>query len=722
MLFCLSALAADHWVGSAATPTFEDAFDAASSGDRILVPPGTWGVGFNNTADTLTIQGVGNAATVVLVADGSSQSNSMLRVQGGDVTVRNLTLDGDDEATPLAVYDGGSATVEHVRFVRGLEPLSFGGGGCLDIFDDGEVVVRDSRFDDCHAGERGGAVEVSSGALELSNSRVIGSSADNWGGGVYCSGDAMCDIDSTLFEDNESARGGGLYIHNAAGDVRRSVFCDNFASADGAASWLSNASHIVRNNVFWNNQSTGNGAAIRADDTSSDVGVYTIQGRHNLFGYNQAGTGGTVHTDDMRYVSFGDIFTNHDGTAAFAAANFNNPAAVELDFVVDHLNTTLTNDVATHVLAMDPLLAGPSETGCSPADWTLSPGSPAIDVGPQNDPDGTPGDLGPFGGPDAMVDADGDSFYAPWDCNDADGDVHPGAIEICNGIDDDCDFGVDEGLPTTTWYVDGDGDGAGGALSMALCDGTPFGLIEVGGDCDDGNDDFGPAAPELCDGLDNNCDGQVDEGLPQLEFFVDLDGDGYGAGAPVSACAAPPGRTGQDGDCDDANTSFNPGAAESDCADPNDYNCDGSVQFMDQDGDGFAACEECDDGDSSVNPDAFETCDGVDENCNGVVDDEAIDRIELAADNDRDGFGNPDVLELQCAGTSGWVDDRADCDDDAPGVNPDANEIADNGVDEDCDGVDAASPESEPEPDKCGCASSTSSMPFAMSFAVFARR
>ena len=125
--------------------------------------------------------------------------------------------------------------------------------------------------------------------------------------------------------------------------------------------------------------------------------------------------------------------------------------------------------------------------------------------------------------------------------------------------------------------VDGDGDG-----------------VPAEEDCDDSDPAVFPSAEEVCNGLDDNCDDAIDEGVTS-SFYTDADGDGYGAGEPTAACAATDGQSPLDGDCDDNDPAFNPGAAEEDCADINDYNCDGSVGYADADQDGYAACQECDD-------------------------------------------------------------------------------------------------------------------------------
>lgn len=100
------------------------------------------------------------------------------------------------------------------------------------------------------------------------------------------------------------------------------------------------------------------------------------------------------------------------------------------------------------------------------------------------------------------------------DCNDNDASIHPGAIEICDGKDNDCDGQVDEGLPTKTWYHDTDGDGYGSNATATVSCSAPAtsGWVLQGGDCNDQNAAVHPGAAEVCDGIDNNCNGVIDEG------------------------------------------------------------------------------------------------------------------------------------------------------------------------------------------------------------------
>jgi MYXO-CTERM domain-containing protein len=99
------------------------------------------------------------------------------------------------------------------------------------------------------------------------------------------------------------------------------------------------------------------------------------------------------------------------------------------------------------------------------------------------------------------------------DCNDSDERIYPGAKEICNKIDDNCNGQIDEGLPILTYHVDMDGDGHGVAAGPTVMGCAPPTGYGVGtDDCNDNNKNVYPGAPEICDGIDNDCNGQVDEG------------------------------------------------------------------------------------------------------------------------------------------------------------------------------------------------------------------
>ncbi|MBM4393335.1 MAG: FG-GAP repeat protein, partial [Deltaproteobacteria bacterium] len=262
------------------------------------------------------------------------------------------------------------------------------------------------------------------------------------------------------------------------------------------------------------------------------------------------------------------------------------------------------------------------------------------------------------------VDAGGD------DCDDADPEVYGGGEEACNGEDDNCD-GIVPGDET-----DADGDG------WMICE----------GDCDDDNLDVHPEAGEICDGLDDDCDGQT----PDDE--ADADGDGW------RACA---------GDCDDGDALVSPDDVE--LCNGWDDDCDGTVDgadavdastwYTDADADEWGdpaspvvACEQpadavadatdCNDADDAVNPAATEACNGVDDDCDGTIDEDgATGSVVYYADTDGDGYGDPDTTAALCSPASGWVSDVLDCDDTEATVNPASTEVCDDGLDNDCDGT-----------------------------------
>ena len=350
------------------------------------------------------------------------------------------------------------------------------------------------------------------------------------------------------------------------------------------------------------------------------------------------------------------------------------------------------------------------EDDCNDGDAAVSPAATELCNGIDDDCDGeVDEDVGDV----SFEDADGDGFGDPAtateactvpeghvpnanDCDDGDPAISPGAAEVCDGVDNNCDGALDEGL-LLTYYADLDGDGFGDLAAPVEACAAPDGAVSTPGDCDDADPDSHPGAAEACDEVDNDCDGDVDEGVTRT-FYLDGDSDGYGQpGRTVEACALPAGYAEAPGDCDDGDDRFHPDALEDDCTDPADYNCDGSVMFADADGDGWPACEDCDDSRAAAFPGAPEVCNGLDDNCDALRDD-ADPLVDLStgtafyADADADGFGDPSTGALACAAPSGRVADNTDCNDRSAAVRPSAQEVC-NLVDDDCDGsVDDADP------------------------------
>lgn len=289
------------------------------------------------------------------------------------------------------------------------------------------------------------------------------------------------------------------------------------------------------------------------------------------------------------------------------------------------------------------------------------------------------------------------------DCDDAVTEVNPGASETCNGVDDNCDGTVDEGLAQSTWYADADQDGHGDMSTAVQACMAPVGHIAQGGDCNDGNASVFPGATEVCNGLDDDCDNVVDDGVDQA-FFRDQDMDGAGDSAQVQrGCTAPAGYVGSGGDCDDADSARAPGLAEA--CDMKDNDCDGQVDegvkltfYQDSDADTYGtnttvqACTQpsgyanragdCDDSSAAINPAGTETCNGADDNCDGTID-EGV-KLTWYRDQDSDGYGTASTTQQACTRPSGYATAPGDCNDGAAGINPGATETCNN-IDDDCD-------------------------------------
>ena len=122
-------------------------------------------------------------------------------------------------------------------------------------------------------------------------------------------------------------------------------------------------------------------------------------------------------------------------------------------------------------------------------------------------------------------DADADGYTAGGgDCNDGDAAVNPGATEVCNGLDDNCDESTDEGL-LTTFHEDADGDGFGGPNTQLACTAPGAEWVEDGTDCEDSNDAVNPSATDTWNHVDDDCDGDIDPGIVLVNTLDDVTAD-----------------------------------------------------------------------------------------------------------------------------------------------------------------------------------------------------
>ena len=194
-------------------------------------------------------------------------------------------------------------------------------------------------------------------------------------------------------------------------------------------------------------------------------------------------------------------------------------------------------------------------------------------------------------------DADGDGEPRATDCDDLDAGVFSGAPEACDGVDNDCDGNVDDD-ESMGWalYTDNDRDGFGVGGSVGLGCAAIDGLSFHAGDCDDTDPNVFPGQAELCNEVDDDCSGAVDDApLDGIAAYLDADLDGYGDAAfPEVRCTVDEGWSGTGSDCDDADPLSNPGEGE--LCDQRDNDCDGTSDdgatedrtwYPDGDGDGF---------------------------------------------------------------------------------------------------------------------------------------
>ncbi|MEM9074036.1 MAG: putative metal-binding motif-containing protein [Myxococcota bacterium] len=320
----------------------------------------------------------------------------------------------------------------------------------------------------------------------------------------------------------------------------------------------------------------------------------------------------------------------------------------------------------------------------------------------------TDGDL--HGDPDAaMMGCEGTSGFSLLDddCDDDDRLRHGDMPEVCDEVDNDCDDEVDEARVIITWYRDEDNDGFGTATTTMLACEPPEGFSPLWTDCNDSNPDVHPLAEEICDGLDNNCNGLADFTTPE-GGLEDNDRDG------VPDCDGE-----MPSDCDDLNWDVH-GAfdgrieAATEYCDEIDNDCDGELDegadeveetfFRDMDGDTWGTADspsevmcapeagfvtrigDCDDENPDVHPTRVDVCDGENQDCDFSIDENAPNRAYY---NDVDGDGargGMQLLACEQPEEGGFTPDASDCNDDDGGIPADA-ETCGNGEDEDCDGL-----------------------------------
>jgi uncharacterized protein (TIGR03382 family) len=538
----------------------------------------------------------------------SGYAGDLLMLDGGSLDLESTSIEGSS-----AGYGGGSmalfwvrpADLTDVSFVRTQADAA--GGGAILAANHTELTITDATFTDTSAGDGGAIVFDSINSLTITRSTFEGAQAtDGSGGAIYYfsspiwsdySGGNLNIVDS-IFANNQSYFGGGAIVasHPWSLTLEGSLLTGNRSSrGSGGALLLYAHQHalLVANNRFCNNSSATSGGAVYS---STYISPATERWRNNIFQENSASEqGGALHllpSADSQLlnntlvgngaVEGGGIYlsTYLDTTTAFVnnifAATLSGDGITHEDrsaagsFLYNNWFSNATSDYSGALSfstsadgnhTADPGFRSYSLDGnCDNDDLRLATGSANIDAGHPDYPDldGSPGDIGAFGGPGSLVyDMDRDGFDLLDDCDDLNSTAYPGATESCNGVDDNCDGSIDEAGASgeSSWYGDSDGDGHGSAAAATLACEAPPGAVATDDDCDDAAPSTYPGAPDTWyDGIDADCSGGSD---------YDADGDGHEAADFGGA------------DCDDEDAQISPDATE--VEDGRDNNCDGRV-------------------------------------------------------------------------------------------------------------------------------------------------
>jgi hypothetical protein len=390
---------------------------------------------------------------------------------------------------------------------------------------------------------------------------------------------------------------------------------------------------------------------------------------------------------------------------------------------------------------------------CDGGEMVCEPSYVALDEacdGQDNDCDGESDEKGASGCTLYYLDKDGDGYgvesatlclcepsgyytaVEASDCDDTVATAHPGAGEDCDGVDNDCDGLVDVLDPNILVPPCELQEGvcAGSKKPASMCNAMEWDVCSaaeylaqdpayqegfeldcdgVDNDCDGLVDEDFAIFPETCNDVDDNCDGVVDEGL-KSDYFIDLDGDLYGdEKSKVTACFPPPGTIATGLDCDDSDPTIHPGSDE--VCDAKDNDCNGVADQFEvecslgcepgpmpckagQWGSCLAAEPlSCIDWETckwtllcamQCPQEPAESCNGLDDNCNGEID-EGVESI-FYLDVDGDGWGVEGATTKACFVPPGYSTKAGDCDDNVAEAHPEGTEVCDN-LDNDCDGA-----------------------------------
>ena len=450
-------------------PTIQSAVDASVDGDTVLVDPGIYVESVN--------------------------------LRGKAITVRSLVVGGasvlaPQDARSFVAVSGEPSAMRVVGFRIGRAD-SWGGGAATTS---SSVVFENCTFEGCRNHTGGGAL-VSGGSPSFIRCHFTDCIVDGAGGGLYGGGGAIrsvggsVTIDYCAFDNCCGAQGRIMMQEGGGSSVMRH---STLRGIEGIAwSWIYNvsSSFTIEDSVF----DSMEGAA--------------------LFGWSPY----TVRRCTFRNITGYSVMDMRFGQQIVDSCRFEQCHVVYM-FAVTYSGTYALGNSTFCDCSTPTFQAGWSDLGGNVFNATCP-------CKQDSDADGTPDcdDGCPFNpaltAPIAYygdADADGYGFGSATmscsgvagsvtnnaDCDDTNGAVHPGAFEVCNGVDDDCAYGADDGLRFNDYYADNDGDTYGAGRPASAC--APIeGRVTNNADCDDFNASVYPSAAESCNGIDDNCDGSV---------------------------------------------------------------------------------------------------------------------------------------------------------------------------------------------------------------------